>query len=357
MNKLPPSFLINLVMGLWNGLHGLANKFLPPEVRVLFMTSGIQKSMMIHTAARLQIADHLASGIKSLEDLALATSTHTDSLYRLMRALAGEGIFYELPGKRFETSPMGRALEKNATKSVWPLAMLVGHETWSNSWLALPKSIKTGEAAFEIVFGKKYFDYLATHVEAGDLFDLWMKRVAEINQDIIRAIFKSEKPGKVIDIGGGLGSLISTALESNPKLNGVLFDLPEVVEKVKLNDQVASRCEVVGGSFFESVPESGDIYILQQIIHDWDDEACIKILSNCADAMKEDGRIFIIDALLKERNKPDFGKYSDLQMLVISHGGRERTESEFKSLLSRAGLKLNRAIPTPSPLHLIIANK
>lgn len=357
MNKLPPPFLIKLVMGLWNGLHGLANRFLPPEVRVLMLTSGIQKSMMIHTAAKLQIADHLAKGSKSIEELALDTSTHADSLYRLMRALAGEGIFHELPGRRFETSILGRTLEKNVTKSIWPMAMLVGHETWSNAWLTFPKSIKSGEAAFEQVFGKTYFDYLTTHPEAGELFDLWMSRAAEMNQDVIRAIFKSEKPGKVIDVGGGLGSLISMALESNPKLSGVLFDLPEVVEKVRLNQDVASRCEVIGGSFFESVPENGDIYVLQQIIHDWDDKACIEILSNIAEAMKEDGRIFILDAILRERNKPDFGKYSDLQMLVISHGGRERTESEFKALLSEAGLKLHRSIPTPGPFHLIIANK
>jgi hypothetical protein len=274
----------------WNSLQRLADKLKPPEIQVMLLAGGISKSLSIHTAAKLQIADHLANGSKNIDELANATSTHPDSLYRLMRALASEGIFHELQGKRFETTPQGHALEKNAKNSIWPMAMLICHEIWRDPWLALTHSIKTGEAAFEHVFGQKYFDYLASHPEAGELFNSWMTRSAEANRPVIRAIFKSEKPGKVIDIGGGQGTLISTALESNPQLTGVLFDLPEVVADVTLSEEVSSRCEVVGGSFFEAVPEGGDIYVLQQIIHDWGDEDCIEILRRCADAMNEGGR-------------------------------------------------------------------
>jgi len=338
-------------------LHGLADKIMPPEVQVAMLLFSRTKSLSIYTAARLQIADYLADAEKSIDELAKATSTDPDALYRLMRALASEGIFHELPGKRFKTTPQGRALEKDAEISIWPSAMLTGHEIWRDPWYALTHSIQTGEAAFEHVFGERYFDYLESHPEAGSLFNLWMTRAAETNRGVLDAIFNSERPGKVIDIGGGQGFLIRAALESNPQLSGVLFDLPEVVANVTLSEEIASRCEVVGGDFFTSVPERGDIYVLQQIIHDWGDEDCIKILRKCAEAMNEGGRIFILEAVLADMNKPDFNKFSDLQMLVLTHGGRERTEAEFHTLLSGAGLTINRVVPTPSPFHLIEASK
>ena len=219
MTKLPPPFAIKLVMRMWNGLHGLADKLIPPENRLMLLGAGMMKCASVHTAAKLQIADHLANGSKSIDELAQATSTHPDSLYRLMRALAGEGIFRELPGRRFETTPMGRALETNSANSLWLGAMLFGDETWVDSWMALPHSIQTGESAFEHVFGQRYFDYLGSHPEAGDLFNAWMTRFAEMDRPVISAIFGSERAGKVIDVGGGQGTLISAALASNPQLD------------------------------------------------------------------------------------------------------------------------------------------
>ncbi len=357
MSRLPPPFAIRLVLWIWNGLHGLADKFLPPEIRVVQLVSNLWKSIAIHTAAELQIAEHLTRGSKSVDELAKATSTHADSLYRLMRALASEGIFREVEGRRFETTPMGRALEANSATSIRPVAMLIGHETWRDAWHALPHSIQTGETAFEHVFGHAYFDYPVSHPEARKLFDSWMTRVAEMNRSVIRAIFGREQPGKVIDIGGGQGALINTALESNPRLTGLLFDLPEVVADATLNEEIGRRCEIVGGSFFETLPEGGDIYVLQQIIHDWGDEECLEILRRCHDAMNQGGRVFILDAILEERNEPDFNKFMDLQMLVLTRGGRERTEADFRDLLSRAGFAITRIVPTPSQLSLIEASK
>lgn len=323
----------------------------------MMLAAGMMKSISIHTAAKLQIADHLAGGSKSIDELAKATSTHAGSLYRLMRALASEGIFRELEGRRFETTPMGQALEVNSTNSVWLMAMLSGDKTWRDAWIALPHSIQTGETAFEYVFGQRYFDYLVAHPEAGELFNSWMTRVAEMNRSVISAIFSPEQPGKVIDIGGGQGALLNAALASNPRLTGVLFDLPEVVADVTLDKAVAPRCEIVGGNFFESVPEGGDIYVLQQILHDWSDEGCLEILRHCHEAMNEGGRLFILEAVLEGPNKPDFNKFMDLHMLVLNHGGRERTEAEFRDLLSKAGFTITRIIPTPSPFYLIEASK
>ncbi len=122
MSRLPPPFAIKLMLWIWTGLHGLADKLLPPEIRVVQLVSNMWKSIAIHTAAELQIAEHLTRGSKSVDELAKATSTHADSLYRLMRALASEGIFREVEGRRFETTPMGRALEANSATSIRPVA-------------------------------------------------------------------------------------------------------------------------------------------------------------------------------------------------------------------------------------------
>jgi hypothetical protein len=315
------------------------------------------KAISIHTAAELHIADHLANGSKSIDELAKATSTRADSLHRLMRALASEGIFRELAKRRFETTPMGQALESSSASSIRFLALLIGDKTWVAPWMALTQSIRTGESAFENVFGQGYFDYLASRPEDGKLFNSWMTRLAEISSPIISAIFGQEQSARIVDVGGGQGALISAALASNPKLTGVLFDLPEVVAGIKLDEAVALRCEIVGGSFFETVPAGGDIYVLQQIIHDWGDEECLSILRNCHDAMNEGGRVFILDAVLEDLNKPDFNKFMDLHMHVMSHSGRERTEAEFRDLLSKAGFDITRITPTPSLFNLIEASR
>ena len=357
MAKLPPPFAIKLVQWSWVRLQGIADKLMPPPVRVMLLAGGVMKAFSLSAAARLGIADLLASGPMSVADLAKATSTDADPLYRLMRALAGEGIFRELDGRRFETTPMGRALEADSETSVRPLLLLASDETWIQAWKALPHSLRTGETAFDHAFGQGYFDYLAAHPEAGELFNSWMTRAAELNRPAIEGMFAALQTGRVVDVGGGQGSLINTVLSANRDLTGVLFDRPEVVATAHLDEGIAGRCEIVGGSFFESVPGGGDVYVLQQIIHDWGDDECLEILRHCREAMNDGGRLFIIDAVIGEANEPDFNKFIDLHMLVLNRGGRERTAAEFRDLVSRAGFSVTRILPTPSPFHLIEAEK
>jgi SAM-dependent methyltransferase len=159
---------------------------------------------------------------------------------------------------------------------------------------------------------------------------------------------------KVVDIGGGHGSLLASILKANPTLKGVLFDLPEVVEAAREIDAgVAERCEIIGGDFFESVPAGGDAYILKQIIHDWNDDLSIKILQNCHKAMAGNGRVLVIDAVIQPGNVPDLNKFIDLQMLILTYGGRERTEFEFRSLFEAAGFELMNIFSTPSMFNII----
>jgi 16S rRNA G1207 methylase RsmC len=157
--------------------------------------------------------------------------------------------------------------------------------------------------------------------------------------------------GKIVDVGGGHGTLLLSILEANPQLSGILFDLPHVTESAKKHLEAAGltgRCEVVAGDFFASMPGRGDAYILKNIIHDWDDERALQILQNCHRAMAENGKLLLVESVIPPGNEPSFSKLGDLNMLVMA-GGCERTEAEYRALFAASGFQLTRVIPLPSP--------
>ena len=172
----------------------------------------------------------------------------------------------------------------------------------------------------------------------------------------IAAAYKFSRIRTLVDVGGGHGSLLATILKANPKLKGVLFDQPSVIARAEKDQHVtakgiAERCTLVSGSFFEGVPEGGDVYIMKYILHDWNDEECVKILANCRAAMNTKGRVLVVDNVIPPGNDPHWGKLLDTQMLII--GGRERTKKEFAGLLAKAGLKMIRVVPTKYPLSIV----
>jgi hypothetical protein len=158
-------------------------------------------------------------------------------------------------------------------------------------------------------------------------------------------------------VGGGHGSLLAAILQANPKLKGVLFDLPAVITSAQQDQQltgkgIGERCTLETGNFFEAVPKGGDAYLMKRVLHDWDDERCVRILSNCCAVMSEKGRVLVVESVIVTGNDPDRGKLIDIQMLVVS-GGRERTREEFAALYRKAGLKLTRVLPTKCPLSIV----
>jgi len=272
--------------------------------------------------------------------------------------LASVGIFKETADKFFKLTTAAETLQKDHPWSVMPFALLIGDPIWREPWGNIMHSLKTGENAFKHVFGKNFFDYLDEHPEQAQVFNDWMTRVSNMNCPVIAASYPFNKFRKVVDIGGGQGSLLAHILKKYPDVHGVLFDLPKVVESAsEIDESIASRCEVVGGSFFDSVPAGGDLYIMQQIIHDWEDDLAVRILSNCREAMSEDARILVVDAVIKPGNGRDMNKFVDLQMLLINKGGRERTAKEFTALFQTAGLKLVKIIPTASMFSIVEGQK
>ena len=306
-------------------------------------------------AARLRIPDLLADGAKSSEELAEATATHAPSLYRLLRALAYLGILEESEPRCFALTEFGAPLRSDAPESVWATTLLFCGEGVWQSWGGLLSSVQTGATSFDANSGTDPFTHFAEDPEASATFNQAMSEGTGREAPGIIASYDFAQFHTLVDVGGGDGTLLASILRATPGLQGVLFDnAPGLAQATKRLEaaEVGDRCQLVEGDFFESVPRDGDAYLMKSIVHDWDDERCVTILKNCRQAMAEDAKVLIVEAVLPARVEPSFTRLgvimSDLNML-LNTGGRERTESEFASLLRPAGLKLSAIVPTPPP--------
>jgi len=235
--SIPPAFIVNNVQSVQTGILNFANKLSPPFVQILNLAAGTMTTQAIYAVAKLGIADLLKDGARNVDDLAKETGSNPDSLYRLLRALASIGIFIETSEKEFDLTPAAESLQKDHPLSVYPFALLVGDPIWREPWGDIMHSIKTGENAFQHVFEKKYFDYLNEHKEKSELFNSWMTRVSNMNCPLIAASYPFSRFKKIIDIGGGHGSLLSHILRKHSGVNGVLFDLPDVIKTVTEIDE------------------------------------------------------------------------------------------------------------------------
>ena len=329
----------------------------PPPPAVMFtLIMGRWVSHLIYVAAKLEVADHLKRGSRTVEELATATEVQAPALYRVLRALASLGVFAETKDKRFKLTPLAVTLQKAVPGSMHAAALMFGEKYWDDAWAQLLHGVKTGEIPFLKAHGVPAFEYLEKHPDSLKIFGETMTNVSSTENPAIAAAYKFSGIRTLVDVGGGNGSLLASILKANPKLKGVLFDLPSVSTRAKQDRYVtakgiAERCTLQSGDFFEAVPKGGDAYLMKRTLHDWDDERCAKILSNCCTAMREKGRVLVVDAVISPGNHPDRGKLLDMQMLVI--GGRERTKQEFATLFRDAGLKLIRVVPTECPLSIV----
>ena len=309
------------------------------------LVNSYQVSQAIHVATILGIADLLADGPRSSDDLAEATGTNPRALYRLLRALAAFGVFHEDDNRLFSLTQLGEPLRSDVPESVAGWAAYIGRPNHRDSWGALAESIRTGENAFLLAHGVRVWEYRAEHPEEGAIFDRAMAANSNVVLRSLLAAYDFGRFGTIVDVGGGNGTLLAGLLEANPALQGVLFDQPHVVEGVDLGE----RGSVVSGNFFESVPEGGDAYLLKWIIHDWEDEESIAILTN---VRKWGGTLLLVERILGPPNETPEAKLSDLNMLV-GPGGQERTREEFESLLEAAGYELVGTTPTEGGMFVI----
>ncbi|NUN65565.1 methyltransferase [Pseudanabaena biceps] len=319
------------------------------------MITGYWVSQCIYVAAKLAIADHLATP-QTCEVLAANTGANPKALYRVLRALASVGIFTETEPETFAMTPLAEFLRSDSPQTLCPTAIMMGEPEHYQAWGNLLHSVKTGEPAFDHHFGKGVFEYFGANPEAAKIFERCMDNFSEVELRAIAPIYDFSEFKVLVDVGGGYGELLAAILQKHPDSEGILFDEKYVIDNAtKTLDKhgISDRCQLVIGSFFESVPTGGDAYLLKHIVHDWDDERAIAILKNCQQAMNEDSKVLVIEQLVPEGNEPAAAKMLDINMLVMCPGGKERTASEFQYIFEQAGLKLLRIIPTSEDIHII----
>ena len=329
-----------------------------PNEQLDGMITGYWISQAIYAAAKFGIADHLKDGPKSVDELAEATATNADALYRLLRALASKGIFAEGEPRQFSLTPLAELLQSDVPGSKRALALMSGDEQF-RAWAEIDYSIQTGKIAFEKVYGKPIFDYLGDNPDKARIFDAAMVGIHGRESDAILDAYDFSQIGVVTDIGGGNGSQITGILHRHTAMKGILFDLPHVIERAKNQIESAGlsdRCELVAGNFFDAVPEGADAYMMRHIIHDWDDEKSLTILRNCHRAMSSNGKLLIVESVIPSGNEPFGGKFLDLVMLLIP-GGKERTDDEYRMLLGKAGFELTRVVPTGTEVSIVEGTK
>jgi hypothetical protein len=332
-----------------------ANPAPQPSAEMLRMLNAFLTVQALHVAAVLGVADLLAAGSKTVDELAAATKADRSSLHRLLRMLTGPGVFLEEGDGRFAITPLGATLRTDAPDSVREWALFVGaSEMWA-VWAGLHASVMSGEASFPAIHGAPMWEYIAARPNLGEAFNGWMTRQSQQHNAALVAAYDFSAFHLVADIGGGQGSTLAAVLGAHPLLRGVLLDLPQVVARTgPLHAAgVADRCEVIGGDMLRAVPEGADAYLIKRVLMDWGDADSMTILRRCAGAMAEGGKVLIVEMLMPTGNDPSPAKPFDILMLLNQPGGRIRTEREFRALLTGAGLRLSKVVPTASPNSII----
>lgn len=318
------------------------------------MILNVALSRAVCSVAELGVADHLEAGTpRSAEDLAKETGAHPRSLHRVLRFLAGHGLFQETADGRFDHTPLSSVLRTDAEGSYRAGARMF-HRMFP-AWDGLDHSLRTGEPGFNKVFGMGVFDYVGQNPDLGPILDAGMTCFHGYETGAMLEAYDFSGVQVLADIGGGNGSLISGVLQRYPEMRGLLFDLGHVMARAKANLQaagLAERCQVLEGSFFESIPAGADAYLFRHIIHDWTDEQCIQILGHCRKVIPETGRVLLVECVVPKGNGPSISKYFDMTMMTFP-GGIERTAAEFEWLLAQSGFELASITPTSSMVSVV----
>lgn len=325
------------------------------SARMFQFIMGFMAPQAIHVVAKLGLADIVAKAPATAEELVAATKTNAPALSRVLKFLASLEVFSDDDAGRYRQTRLSETLRTDHPQSLRGMAVAFGSEFLWGPFGALSEAVTTGKPAFNHVFGTSFFEYLAAHPEDAAAFNAAMTSVSSIELSAIIAAYDFSAFERVVDIGGGQGALLQGILLANPRLRGVLFDLSAVVAGAGAlrTGVLADRCEVVGGDFFQAVPEGADGYLMRVVVHDWNDEDALKILKNCRAAIRPDGKLLLIESVLKLLNQPDPARFNDLIMLVLAPGGKERTEAEFGELLREAGFSLARVIPATGLTSII----
>lgn len=355
--KAPPAWLLNGIGRVRNALNVANRSTVPANIALFEMAQGAWLTQALYAATKLGIADALRDRPLTAAEVARQVGADAGATHRLMRALASHGVLKFRRDGRFALTRVGQALRSDYDGSMAPMIAMVGSQEHWEHWGGLLYSVQTGKTSAEKLRGTPIFDYMKTNPEYAEVFNAAMTGVSRLAIQTAVPLYDFTDRRVIVDVGGGHGALLAAVLAAAPDSNGVLFDLPTVVEGAGSALDAAgvrSRCTMTGGSFFDSVPKGGDTYLLKTIIHDWDDEASLSILRNIRSSIAPDGKLLLFEMVLPEGAPPHLGMLLDLEMLVQA-GGRERTATEYADLLSRAGFRQTRVVPVPGPMSIVEA--
>ena len=327
----------------------------PPAHAGMFqLLNGVFVAGALASLAKLGVPDLVEHGPKSAEELANQIGADARALYRLMRACASVGVLSEGPDGKFSETPLSAVLRSNANPSLRAFAIIHGREWHGLGWSHLDYCVRTGKQALDKIYGMPIFQFFEQRPEESQLFNRAMSDLSTIDGPAVADAYSFSDIHSIVDVGGGHGLLLATIMARNPHLKGTLYDMPHVVAGAKDGPlkPVMDRCTVESGDMFSSVPAGADAYIMKHIIHDWPDEGCINILKACRKGVNSGGKLLVVDNVIQPGNDFAPGKFLDLQMLIFP-GGCERTEKQFRELLTAAGWRLNRVIPTAVPESIV----
>ncbi len=335
---------------------------LPPSAQMMNLLWGKTITTAISAIAKLGVADHMSdTEPASAEALAEATHAHAASLYRILRMLSGLGIFQEHSGQRFTLTPLSRTLRSDVPDSVRGVAVFQTDPWHMRGYENIVHALKTGESGVQKAYGRNGFEVISEDPESLANFQAAMSNYSAMEGALLEPLLDFSAFQRIADVAGGHGTLLAQILRLNPNLQGVLFDLPEVVAQAPspVTRGLAGRLTVEAGSMFDRVPAACDAYIMKHIIHDWDDGHCHRILRLMCDQLAqhapEHGRVFLAEMVVPHSPEPHPAKFLDIEMLVMTPGGKERTTAEYEVLFASAGLELVRTLTTPGPICLIEA--
>jgi len=320
-----------------------------PQEQILGIVNNHWQSCCVGAAAQLELA--LAAGPLHFSVLAERTKTHAPSLYRMLRALESTGIFTQTSPGVFGNTPASECLRRNLTGSNWAwirFTLCSGAPVFEG-WRGLMLSLQNGRPGFDQVTGQNTWEHLQSNPQTYTIFNQAMRDLSASISPAVAAAFDWSRYPVIADIGGGIGSQLSSILDAHPSSRGILFDQPNVVAEAPEH----SRIERIGGDFFKAFSVQADAYVMRWILHDWSDEESIALLTNVRKSAKPSARLMVVESVIPETPEFDMGKWMDLNMMVMATG-RERTAAEFRDLFVQAGFALEQIVPTASPLSIVV---
>ncbi|MBB2910042.1 ABC-type nitrate/sulfonate/bicarbonate transport system ATPase subunit [Streptosporangium becharense] len=328
-----------------------------PQAPIWDAIGGISRFAALATMAELGCADELRDGPLSVDELALRCGANPSSLARVFRQLAAMGVVTTTTPGVYELTEAGAALRSDVPGSLRPAVRMITEDGFWYGMGKVPQTVRTGTSAFVERFGPLY-GYLKGRPEAGALFDDYMTARAQPFATAVASRYDFSGVGTVVDVAGGKGHILASVLKSNPEVGGVLFDQEQVVGGAKeffAEAGLEDRCKFVAGDFFASVPAGGDVYLLGSVLHNWSDDDCVRILGNVREAVADDGRVLLIEAVVPDEDVPHISKDVDMRMLALFGEGMERSGSQYAELLDKAGFRLNRQLELPGGFSIVEA--